>query len=94
MNVARFAEIECMKRPGIWPHWPILELKRKTETFTAMQFGMLKEHEDDFGWNNPPVVKPIVYLTNTIREVASCKIVEYEDFDKLWDDGWRIDGYK
>jgi hypothetical protein len=77
-------ELAMMQKPSLWPRWPVLPVKKP-----GLVVGLLMETK----WDEP--IKPVVWLTDmfTLGSVDwdTVEKKEYQDFEGLYDDGWRVD---
>lgn len=77
-------DAEMMRRPNLWPRWPVLPLKRRSAETGFPETGMLVEASD---------VPLTTVLVGTIfdADVFALPRKEYESADAIVADGWIVD---
>ncbi len=91
--------LKMMRDSAIWPMWPWLPVKSRVTNdpevagfplcgiMTVVQYDEVGDTGVFFG-----EARPKVYLTNFLmRDIKTCKVLEYADLEAVVDDGWVVD---
>ena len=76
--------IDFLKRPHVWPCWPVCPVKRYVEQGKFPDTGVILA---DGTW----IVYRICLFLLTKGELESCEKHEYESVEALVADGWEVD---
>ena len=76
--------ISFLKRPHVWPCWPVCPVKRHVGQGMLPDIGIVVA---DGTW----IVYRISLFTATAADLESCEKHEYETVEALVADGWEVD---
>lgn len=79
----RDADVRFMSRPGEWPYWPKLPIKRRSrKEGEQIEIGTMLAKEGSL---------TTVFLCNIFDSPILAEKIEYTDYEAIADDGWIVD---
>lgn len=84
---------EFIRKPGEWPVWPYLPVKRKNNSLKDKNLGILYATEELVKKGKPTVYHLYLFDLPRDKKLSDPSIpkTEYESVEAMLDDGWMVD---
>jgi hypothetical protein len=93
-RLARAELLHLLQTPGLWPHWPILPVIRRTTDSSDVECGVLFDARgcaNLYGYSSTVFIANLFALPTTVNELLACPREVFDTAEELADHGWTVD---